>query len=189
MIETRLLLRCDDHKQCLACGYKKRASNLVAATGNYNASIPTEFSRYPANFSLPAYTDIQRTSGCRATILSLSAFVVFDFVMMCTGHLRMVFVVGIVDATPLEPGSNANQTSRSRSEDLTNMPSSEWSRQSTASAPIMQIIFFRDGLFEYAKKKSRISQGRSTISGGTNCWHEIRAARKGDREGVEVDDD
>jgi len=32
---------------------------LIAATGSYNASIPTEFSRYPANFSFPAYADIQ----------------------------------------------------------------------------------------------------------------------------------
>lgn len=32
---------------------------LVAATGSYNASIPTQFSRYPANFSFPAYADIQ----------------------------------------------------------------------------------------------------------------------------------
>ncbi|KAH7928767.1 hypothetical protein BV22DRAFT_1030334 [Leucogyrophana mollusca] len=32
---------------------------LVAATGDYNASIPTEFSRYPANFSFPALADIQ----------------------------------------------------------------------------------------------------------------------------------
>ncbi|KIJ59261.1 hypothetical protein HYDPIDRAFT_170874 [Hydnomerulius pinastri MD-312] len=32
---------------------------LVAATGDYNASIPTEFSRYPANFSFPAIADIQ----------------------------------------------------------------------------------------------------------------------------------
>ncbi|KAG1850450.1 hypothetical protein F4604DRAFT_1808525 [Suillus subluteus] len=32
---------------------------LIAATGSYNASIPTEFSRAPANFSFPAYADIQ----------------------------------------------------------------------------------------------------------------------------------
>lgn len=32
---------------------------LVAATGDFNASIPTEFSRYPANFSFPAFADIQ----------------------------------------------------------------------------------------------------------------------------------
>jgi len=32
---------------------------LVAATGSFNASIPTEFSRYPANFSFPALADIQ----------------------------------------------------------------------------------------------------------------------------------
>ncbi|KAG1884049.1 hypothetical protein F4604DRAFT_1734538 [Suillus subluteus] len=32
---------------------------LIAATGSYNASIPTEFSRSPANFSFPAYADIQ----------------------------------------------------------------------------------------------------------------------------------
>ncbi|KAH7905320.1 hypothetical protein BJ138DRAFT_1164990 [Hygrophoropsis aurantiaca] len=34
-------------------------SPLVAATGDYNASIPTEFSRAPANFSFPALADIQ----------------------------------------------------------------------------------------------------------------------------------
>ncbi|OJA09442.1 hypothetical protein AZE42_02617 [Rhizopogon vesiculosus] len=32
---------------------------LVAATGSFNASIPIEFSRYPANFSFPALADIQ----------------------------------------------------------------------------------------------------------------------------------
>lgn len=34
-------------------------SPLVAATGSFNSSIPTEFSRSPANFSFPAFADIQ----------------------------------------------------------------------------------------------------------------------------------
>ncbi|KAH0832410.1 hypothetical protein J3R83DRAFT_13447 [Lanmaoa asiatica] len=34
-------------------------SPLVAASGNFNASIPTEFSRSPANFSFPAVAEIQ----------------------------------------------------------------------------------------------------------------------------------
>lgn len=34
-------------------------SPLVAATGDFNSSIPTEFSRSPANFSFPAFADIQ----------------------------------------------------------------------------------------------------------------------------------
>jgi hypothetical protein len=32
---------------------------IVAATGSFNASIPTEFSRSPANFSFPAFANIQ----------------------------------------------------------------------------------------------------------------------------------
>jgi len=32
---------------------------LVAATGEFNSSIPTEFSRAPANFSFPAYADLE----------------------------------------------------------------------------------------------------------------------------------
>ncbi|KAF9231014.1 hypothetical protein BU15DRAFT_81368 [Melanogaster broomeanus] len=32
---------------------------FVAATGSFNASIPTEFTRYPANFSFPAFANIQ----------------------------------------------------------------------------------------------------------------------------------
>lgn len=35
------------------------SSPLAAATGDFNASIPTEFSRSPANFSFPAFADIQ----------------------------------------------------------------------------------------------------------------------------------
>src|SRR5882762_7836847 len=37
------------------------SSNLpiVPATGNFNSSIPTEFSRSPANFSFPAIADFQ----------------------------------------------------------------------------------------------------------------------------------
>lgn len=35
------------------------AAPLVEATGDFNASIPTEFSRSPANFSFPAFAEIQ----------------------------------------------------------------------------------------------------------------------------------
>lgn len=49
---------------------------LVAATGSYNASIPTQFSRYPANFSFPALADIQVDTTANIiplTINSISA--------------------------------------------------------------------------------------------------------------------
>ena len=36
---------------------------LVAATGSFNASISTQFSRFPANFTFPALADIQVDTG------------------------------------------------------------------------------------------------------------------------------
>ncbi|KAG2122488.1 hypothetical protein DEU56DRAFT_73998 [Suillus clintonianus] len=52
---------------------------LVAATGNYHASIPTEFSRYPADFSFPLYAGIQVDTT--ANIIPLS----FDYASVGLG--------------------------------------------------------------------------------------------------------
>ncbi|KAL4249803.1 hypothetical protein ABKN59_006610 [Abortiporus biennis] len=38
---------------------------LISANGTFNASIPTQFSRTPANFSFPAYADLKVDTGSR----------------------------------------------------------------------------------------------------------------------------
>ncbi|KAG9308846.1 hypothetical protein JVU11DRAFT_8606 [Chiua virens] len=47
-------------------------SPLVGATGNFNASIPTEFSRSPANFSFPAMAEIQMDTSSNIIPLVLN---------------------------------------------------------------------------------------------------------------------
>lgn len=53
---------------------------LQPATGTYNASIPTEFSRAPANFSFPAFASIQvdTTSSYLPLTISHMTAEVFD---------------------------------------------------------------------------------------------------------------
>ena len=41
----------------------KQDTPIAAATGDFNNSIPTKFSTFPANFSFPAYAELEVDTG------------------------------------------------------------------------------------------------------------------------------
>ena len=65
---------------------------LVHATGNWNSSIPTQFSSFPANFSFPAFAELQVNTGSNFIPLKFTHVnaIVFDLdtsAQVATGDL------------------------------------------------------------------------------------------------------